>query len=259
MMQLGSIELFCRAAELESFTAAAVAVGVTPAAVSRSVGRLEVRLGVRLFTRTTRRLRLTDDGRHFHAQCQQALLQIAEASRVVAGHQAVPSGALRVSAPTTYAHYRLFPMLPRFVAAYPKVSVEISVSNRNIDFVEDGFDLAIRLGVPQDSRLVARQLENATLGVFASPGYLKSRGVPKNLPDLRQHDCIRFVLPSTGRPLTWLFREDGEDAERTPNGSVGCSTMCSAASTTHALAAGWSRFITSLPTMPCVAANWSKS
>ena len=219
-MQLGSIELFCRAAEMGGFTAAAAAVGVTPAAVSRSVGRLEVRLGVRLFVRTTRQIRLTDDGRLYYEQCQQALLQIAEASRTVAGHQAVPSGVLRISAPTTYAHYRLFPMLPRFVAAFPKVQVEISVSNRNIDFVEEGFDLAIRLGTLQDSRLVARKLEDATLGVFASPAYLKEHGAPKNLAELKKHDCIQFVLPSTGRPLPWLFRESGEDVERTLSGSV---------------------------------------
>lgn len=219
-MQLGSIELFCRSAELGGFTAAAAAVGVTPAAVSRSVGRLEARLGVRLFVRTTRQIRLTDDGRHYYEQCRQALLQIAEASRVVAGQQVAPAGVLRISAPTTYAHFRLFPMLPRFVAAYPKVQIEISVSNRNIDFVEEGFDLAIRLGAPQDSRLVARELEHATLGVFASPGYLKRHGTPKNLADLKKHDCIQFVLPSTGRPLPWLFREGGEDVERTLGGSV---------------------------------------
>jgi DNA-binding transcriptional LysR family regulator len=219
-MQLGSIELFCRSAELGSFTAGAAAAGVTPAAVSRSVGRLEVRLGVRLFVRTTRQIRLTDDGRLFYEQCQQALLQIAEASRVVAGHQVTPSGVLRVSAPTTYAHYRLFPMLPRFLAMVPDVQVEISVSNRNIDFVEEGFDVAIRLGVPQDSRLVARELENATLGVFGSPRYLKHHGIPKNLADLKQHDCIQFVLPSTGRSLPWLFRDAGEDVERTMKGSV---------------------------------------
>jgi DNA-binding transcriptional LysR family regulator len=139
---------------------------------------------------------------------------------VVAGHQAVPTGTLRISVPTTYAHYRLFAMLPRFVAAYPKVHVDISVSNRNIDFVEEGFDLAIRMGQPQDSRLVARKLEDATLGVFASPGYLKRHGAPKNLADLKKHDCIQFVLPRTGRPMPWIFREGGEDVERTLSGSV---------------------------------------
>lgn len=219
-MQLGSIELFCKAAELNSFTAAAGALGITPAAVSRSVGRLETRLGVRLFVRTTRQIRLTDDGRVYFEQCEQALAQIAQASRVLAGHQSVPSGVLRISAPTTYAHHRLFPLLPKFAAAYPEVQIEISVSNRNIDFVEEGFDLAIRLGAPQDSRLVARKLEDAALGVFASPAYLKRKGTPKLLADLKQHDCIQFILPSTGKPLPWLFTDEGTEVERSLTGQV---------------------------------------
>jgi DNA-binding transcriptional LysR family regulator len=219
-MQLGSIALFCAAAESGGFTAAATATGVTPAAVSRSVARLESRLGVRLFVRSTRQIKLTDDGRLYHQQCQQALQQIAEASRVVAGQQAEPTGALRISVPSTYAHHRLFPVLPKFVAAYPKVQIDISVSNRNIDFVEEGFDLAIRLGTPQDSRLVARKLEEASLGLFAAPSYLKHRGTPKKLADLKKHDCIEFVMPSTGRKLPWLLRENGQDVECTFGGSV---------------------------------------
>ena len=91
---------------------------------------------------------------------------------------------------------------------------------RNIDFVEEGFDLAIRLGLPQDSRLVARQLEDASLGVFAAPSYLERKGRPKTIADLKRHDCIQFVLPSTGRPMPWLFREGGEDTERSFAGQV---------------------------------------
>lgn len=219
-VQLGSIEMFCKAAELEGFTAAAEFLGVTPAAVSRSVGRLEARLGLRLFTRTTRQIRLTEDGRAYHASCAQALAQIEEAERAVTGQQAVVSGLLRISVPTTYAHFRLLPALPRFTALHPKVKLDIDISNRNIDFVEQGHDLAIRLGEPRDSRLVARRLEDATLGVFAAPSYLKQRGTPKTLADLRQHDCIPFVLPSTGRGMPWLFREDGVDVELPVDGPV---------------------------------------
>lgn len=219
-MQLGSIELFCKAAELNSFTAAAGATGITPAAVSRSIGRLETRLGVQLFVRTTRQIRLTDDGRLYYEQCQQALTQIAEAGRAVTGQRGTPSGILRMSVPTTYAHYRLFPLLPKFTEAFPGVKIEISVANRNIDFVEDGYDLAIRQGVPQDSRLVARKLEDASLGVFAAPSYLQQHGVPKTLPSLKKHNCIPFVMPSTGRTMPWLFRENEEDIERTPDGSI---------------------------------------
>jgi DNA-binding transcriptional LysR family regulator len=219
-MQLGSIELFCRAAELGGFTAAAVAAGVTPAAVSRSVGRLETRLGVRLFVRSTRQIKLTDDGRLYFEQCQQALQQIAEAGRAVAGQQNVAAGALRISVPTTYAHHRLFALLPRFMARYPGVSLEVSVSNRNIDFVEEGFDLAIRLGEPQDSRLVARKLEDARLGLYASPSYLQAHRAPTTLLDLKKHACIQFVLPRTGRPMPWLFKEDGQVIERSLGGGL---------------------------------------
>lgn len=219
---LGSIELFCKAAELGNFTAAAEALGVTPAAVSRSVGRLEARLGLRLFVRTTRRVALTDDGRVYFEQCREALTQIELAERAITEHQAVPSGVLRISVPTTYAHYRVLPCLPDFTARYPLIKLDISISNRVVDFVEEGFDLAIRMGEPQDSRLIARKLEDATLGVFASPAYLKRRGIPQNLDELRQHDCIQFVLPSSGRSMSWIFREEGTDVDFAFESQVRC-------------------------------------
>ncbi|HSD36257.1 MAG TPA: LysR substrate-binding domain-containing protein, partial [Rhodocyclaceae bacterium] len=212
-VQLGSIELFCKAAELGGFTAAAEALGVTPAAVSRAIGRIEERLGVRLFVRSTRRMRLTDDGQLYHEQCRQALAQIEEAERAITGHQAVPAGTLRISVPTTYGHSRVLPLLPAFRARYPAVSVEVEVSNRNVDFVEQGFDLAIRLGAPPDSRLVARKLEDASMGVFAAPDYLSRHGEPRSLDELQQHASAQFVRPSTGRLMPWVFRRDGADIE----------------------------------------------
>jgi DNA-binding transcriptional LysR family regulator len=213
-VQLGSIELFCKAAELGSFTAAAEALGVTPASVSRSIRRLEARLGVRLFVRTTRSVRLTGDGELYRMECQQALNQIAEAEHILSGKQSTPKGLLRISVGTVYAHHRLVPLLPGFMAAYPDVEVELNVANRNIDFVEEGYDLAIRLGEPQDSGLVARKLEDAGVGVFASPAYLRRRGRPRTLDELGAHDLIQFVLPSTGRPMPWVFRgQDGLDID----------------------------------------------
>ncbi len=212
-VQLGSIEMFCKAAELQGFTAAAHALGVTAAAVSRSVGRLEERLGAKLFTRTTRLMRLTEEGRAYFEQCRQALAQIENAERAINGSQAEPAGLLRISMPTTYGHYRVLPRLPQFMAQYPKVKVELDLSNRNIDFVEDGFDLAIRAGTPVDSRLVARKLEDATFGIFAAPQYLARRGTPQTPAQLQDHDCIEFVMPSTGRGLPWVFRQDGQDSD----------------------------------------------
>ena len=221
-LQLGSIELFCKAAELGGFTAAAESLGVTPAAVSRSVGRLETRLGVRLFARTTRQIRLTEEGRDYFDQCRQALARIAEAERVLAGQQAVPTGLLRLSVPTTYGHYRLLPLLPGFLARYPQVRVDLQIVNRNVDLIEEDYDLAIRRGPPQDSRLVARKLEDASLGLFAAPAYLRQRGWPRDLTDLPHHDCIQFVLPSTGRPAPWLVRDQGVAVDLLVEGRVRC-------------------------------------
>lgn len=222
-VQITSIQLFCKAAELSSFSMAAEVAGVTPAAVSRSVGRIEERLGVRLFARSTRKLRLTEDGQLYYEQCRQALTQIEDVERAITGRQTVPTGTLRISAPTTYAHFRLLPLLPRFTATYPKINIEIDISNRNIDFVEEGFDLAIRLGTPKDSRLVARKLEDASMGVFAAPQYLQRRGEPKDLDELREHDSIQFVLPSTGRVMPWLFKQNGNEVNYSADSGVRCS------------------------------------
>lgn len=218
---IGSIELFCLSAELGSFTAAAHAAGVTPAAVSRSVARLEARLGVRLFVRTTRQIRLTDAGQTYVEQCRQALTQLAEAERALSGQQSAPAGVLRISVSTIYGHYRVLPLLPAFRARYPQVQVEVHLSNRNIDFAEEGYDLAIRARAPADSSFIARKLEDAELVVVATPDYLIRKGTPRTLDALRGHDCLQFVLPSSGRPITWLFRQDGADIELATEG--GCS------------------------------------
>jgi DNA-binding transcriptional LysR family regulator len=222
-VQLGSIELFVLAGEQGSFTAAAALAGVTPAAVSRSISRLEERLGVRLFVRTTRQIRLTDGGQAYFEQCREALSQLVEAEREVTGQQAAPAGKLRISAPTPYAHSRLLERLAAFRLKYPEVQVEVHISNRNIDFAEEGYDLAVRGRLPQDSTLVARKLEDAALVLVASPAYLKRRGKPKSLEDLAGHDCLQFVLPSTGRMVPWTFMRDGEKVELTGSDAVVCA------------------------------------
>lgn len=222
-VMLGSLELFCVAAEQGGFTAAAAATGLTPGAVSRTVARLEERLGVRLFVRTTRQIRLSEAGQAYYAQCRQALNQLVEAEREVSGRQVTPSGLLRISAPTTYGHYRLLPMLPAFRARYPDIRVEVHVSNRNIDFAAEGYDLAVRVRAPADSTLIARHLGDAELVLVAAPDYLRRRGEPKGLADLRGHECIQFELPSSGRTIPWLFREDGREVELATGGGFACS------------------------------------
>jgi DNA-binding transcriptional LysR family regulator len=209
--QVGTIELFCKAAELSSFSAAAEVLGLTPASVSRAIKRLEERLGVRLFSRTTRNVRLTSEGELYWQECRQALEQIAEAERTISGHQKVPSGLLRISVGTLYANFRLLPLLQEFTAAYPQIELELSLSNRVADIVEEGYDLAIRVGTPQDSRLIVHKLEDATVGIFATPAYLARHGVPQHLDDLARHDCLQFILPTTGRAMPWILQmPDGQ-------------------------------------------------
>ena len=222
-LMLGSVELFCLAAELQGFTAAAAAAGLTPAAVSRSIARLEARLGVQLFVRTTRQVRLTDSGRSYYGQCRQALGQLIEAERELTGDQRVATGTVRISLPTSYGHYRVLPLLPAFRQRYPGVELEVQLSNRNIDFAAEGYDLAVRGRTPPDSGLIARRLENAELVVVATPKYLRRRGTPRTLDSLKQHDCVQFYLPSTGLPMPWLLREGEREFEITTAAALRCT------------------------------------
>ena len=220
---VGSIELFCLAAELGSFTVAANAASVTPAAVSRAVARLEKRLGARLFVRTTRQIRLTDVGSRYFEQCRLALSHLVDAEREATGQQTTPAGVLRISMPTPYGHYRVLPLLADFHERYPEVTVETHLSNRNIDFADEPFDLAIRGRTPRDSSLIARKLEDAETVVVASPAYLRRAAKLETPDDLINHNCIQFELPSTGRNLPWVFNRDGELDEITTHGRHGSS------------------------------------
>jgi len=222
--RLGSIELVCLTAELQGFTAAAAAAGLTPAAVSRAVARLEARLGVQLFVRTTRRVRLTDAGRRYVDQARQALGQLAEAERELSGAQARPSGMVRISLPTSYGHHRVLPLLPAFRALHPEVQLDVHLSNRNVDFAAEEFDLAVRARMQPDSGLVVRKLEDAALVVVATPAYLRRRGTPRTLQALAGHECLPFLLPRTGLPIPWLLCDaQGREVEVPVSGGLRCS------------------------------------
>ncbi|MBL8300943.1 MAG: LysR family transcriptional regulator [Rhodanobacteraceae bacterium] len=230
-LMLGSIELFCLSVEHASFTAAATAAGLTPPAVSRAIGRLEQRLGVRLFTRTTRQIHLTDAGRVYFQQCRQALNQLIDAEREIGGQQLVPSGNLRISIPTPLGHCRILPVLPAFRARYPNVQLDVHVSDRNVDLTADGYDLVVRGRTPPDSSFVARKLLDAELVVIATPAYLAQAGTPKTLDDLARHECLQFLLPRNGQPVPWLFREHGADLELPTRGGIACAEHLLAAVT----------------------------
>ena len=220
---IGSIELFCLAAEQKSFTLASNLAGVTPAAVSRSITRLEARLGVRLFVRTTRQIRLTDAGHEYYSYCKEALQQLLEAEHAVSGKQTKPAGTIKISIPTTYGHYRILPLLPGFKEQYPDIDFDLHISNRNVDFLEERFDLAIRGRVPPESNFISRPLEDAELVVVAAGDYLRKYGEPKTLAELERHECIQFELPSTGRQIPWLFVDNGVEIDLATAGSYRCS------------------------------------
>lgn len=203
--QLSSIEHFCLTVEKGSFTAAANMLGITPAAVSRSIARLEDRLNVRLFVRTTRQLRITSFGQAFYEQCRQALNQLNDAELTIKNAQSSLHGLIRISAPTPFTHFRLIPFLLLFQKKYPNIHIDIHSSNRNIIFSEDNFDIAIRGQKPKDCNLIARKLEDSELIVVATPTYLQNMGIPVMLEDLKKHNCIEFELPSTGRKILWHF------------------------------------------------------
>ncbi|MEQ1439117.1 substrate binding domain-containing protein [Fontimonas sp. SYSU GA230001] len=150
----------------------------------------------------------------------------------IGGHQREPSGTLRLSVPTSYGHKRVLPLLPAFRARYPRVEIDVHVSNRSVDFAAEGFDVAIRILPPSDSSLVVRKLEDAAFVVVAAPGYLRRAGTPQTIADLQQHECIQFLRPASGRPLPWYLHEDGREQEIVTAGSycvsddvTGCITL----------------------------------
>ncbi|MGE8191261.1 LysR substrate-binding domain-containing protein [Pseudomonas sp. NPDC086278] len=217
---LADVEAFVAVVEKGTVSAGAITLGTTPSVISRALSRLETRLGVQLLRRTTRRLSLTDAGALYLEQTRSAFALIDDAERKIQGQDGALSGRVRLSVPTTYGHYRLPPLLARFARTYPQVRIELSITNRNVDLVAEGFDLAIRLGHLPDSGLIGRKLEDARLCVVAAPDYLDRTGIPQHLSELPEHDCLPFVMPSSGRIGPWLFRDNGENLEWLPSSNV---------------------------------------
>lgn len=217
---LGDVEVFIAIVDKGSISAAAVALSTTPSVLSRAITRLETRLDTQLLRRTTRRLSLTDAGRIYLEQARSAFTVIDDAERAIQGKAGSVTGRVRLSVSTTYGHFRLPHKLALFAAAHPDVQVEVSITNRNVDLVAEGYDLAIRLGHLPDSGLIGRKLEDAPLRLVASPAYVARMGLPQSIDDLPRHKCLPFIMPSTGRPGAWLFCVDGEDLDWTPQGTI---------------------------------------
>jgi LysR family transcriptional regulator for bpeEF and oprC len=214
---LGDILTLVRVVDAGSFVSAAQALGVSPSAVSKSVSRLEQRLGVRLLNRTTRALSLTDAGNSFYVRCRSLVVQLQDAEAEATATNQNPRGRLRVDMPLSLARDYIVPALPRFLAQYPDISLHVSLTDRIVDMIEEGIDIVLRVGELNDSRLVARHLWTPEVMLVASPDYLARAGTPVEPEDLKQHQCVQFFNPNTGSVPDWIFIKDGTSRESTPS------------------------------------------
>lgn len=212
MEDFAAISAFVRVVEAKSFAAAAAQLGMTPSGVSRAVSRLEESLGARLLYRSTRSLRLTDDGASFHARCKEILADLAEATEALGYAARKPTGKLRIGVPASVGRTVIIPRLAEFEQRYPDIRLELSMCDYPYDLNEEGIDCAVRVGPLEDSSLIARKIGYLRNVIIASPEYLARYGAPQSLDDLKNHRCINYVQPN-GRPRQWQFD--------TPSGQVG--------------------------------------
>lgn len=218
--RLTGLIAFARAGSLGSYTAAARSLSISPSAVSKSVQRLEQRLGVSLFNRTTRALTLTAEGRDLHERALRLLREAEEIEQAAMTARSEPAGTLRVTASLPIGLHVIAPALPAFMRFYPKLNVDLRLSDRIVDIVEEGIDVAVRIGDLADSRLLSSKLAPHRLSCFASPSYLDARGTPLHPDDLEGHDTVNLRYQSTGQPFRWPFRIGDREVETVPKSSV---------------------------------------
>ena len=212
MNRLSAIESFVKVAELHSFSEAAARLNTSKSVISRHVACLEAQLGLRLFHRTTRAITLTEAGRGYFERVSQILFDLQDADQAVSHLQVTPRGRLKVSAPMSFGFLHLAPALADFLAEYPELEVDVTMSDRFVDLVEEGFDLAVRIGALGDSSFIAKRIAPIRRVICASPRYLATHGTPEVPQDLRAHQCLcnsnqpgghewRFTMPE-GKSVT---------------------------------------------------------
>ena len=224
MESLHGILVFLRVVDTGSVSGAARGLGVSTAAVSATLARLERRLDVRLLNRTTRRLGLTPEGAEFYARCKQITAALDEAELAVGRAGRVPSGVLRVGMPSALGRMWIVPHLPEFVLQYPAVSLEVVCTDFVPHTMDEGLDVAVQIGELKSSRLAVRRLAITRYVVCAAPQYLAQRGVPKTPEDLSQHACLTYRRPRNGRIREWQFRGSGSGTRTMAmNGVMTCN------------------------------------
>jgi DNA-binding transcriptional LysR family regulator len=209
MDKLSGMAVFARVVEAKGFSAAAAQLGLSKSAVSKQVSRLEDRLGARLLNRTTRTLALTEVGRIFYEHCARMLAEAEEAEQAVLSLHAAPRGLLRINVPMSFGVMHIAPALPLFLARYPEMAIEMDMTDRFVDLVEDGYDLAVRIASLPESSLIARRLAPNRAVVCAAPDYLARHGEPRRPADLAAHNCLLY----TNTPLYDQWRFDGPEGK----------------------------------------------
>ena len=221
MGQFRQISTFVEVVARGSLSAAARAEGIAPAMIGRRLDALEARLGVKLLQRTTRKLALTDEGAAFLEDCQRILGELEEAESAVAERSAHATGHLMISAPAGFGRQHVAPLLPSFLAEHRDVTATLNMSDRVVDIVGEGIDVAIRIASLSDSNLVSVKLADNERVVVGAPAYLKRHGEPKSLADLSKHNCL--VISSEGSQRGWTFREGGKNSVLKVSGNMACN------------------------------------
>ena len=216
---LTEMSVFSRVVATGSLSAAARELGLSAAMVSRRLAALEARLGVRLINRTTRSLHLTDEGATYFENCSRLLSEIEEADAAVSAGRVEPRGPLKVALPASFGHLHVAPLVPRFASRYPNVQLLLSLSDRNVNVIEEGFDLAVRIAKLADSSLAARRLAPNHRVVCASPEYLRRHGRPSTPEDLAGHNC----LTTSDLSMNWDYVDpEGERGSVRVTGNHAC-------------------------------------
>jgi DNA-binding transcriptional LysR family regulator len=217
---LKGIEVLAAIVDTGSFAAASEVLDMSPSGVSRAVSRFEQRLGIRLFERTTRALKLTEEGQRFYNQVLPLMTELEECITDASQGAVRVRGRLRVNVDPFFSRLVLGPRLGAFLDAYPELQLELMTRDDLGDLVADGFDLALRFGHPQPSALVARKMMETRIITVASPAYIVRRGVPSKPEDLEQHQCIHFRDPVTGKPFPWEFHSGRKRKVVRANGTL---------------------------------------